>query len=140
MTPEAPTSVSRMASKKTTNKKPAQKKPAKKADSKAQSKKTPAKKAASQKSSSKKPAAKKAAASKSSSSKPRVNMNTSVKNGAVTYTATTSNPVAADITVTMTTPPQVQELAKTVTNTLVQMNDIKNKSLRKRMLAWFKRS
>jgi len=117
-----------MASKKTT--------PKKKAEPKKQAaKKTTAKKAAPKKQAAKKSEPKKQAVKKAAPKKPVANVN--VTGGS--YTTSTST-LAGDVTITMTASPQVQDVAKAVSSTLVQMNDIKNKGLRKRMLAWFKRS
>ena len=129
-----------MAPKKTTTpkaqpkKQPAKKAPAKKTTKKATSKTAP-KKDAVKKSAAKKPAAakKKPAAAK----KATQNVNVRSSNG--TYTTSTQT-VAGDVAVTFTASPATQEAIKTITNTVVQMNDVKSKTLRKRMLAWFKRS
>lgn len=130
-----------MATKKTTPKKTTAKKAAAKAPTKkAAEKKAPAKKVAQKKTPAKKAVAKKVAPKKSAqpkrATKAAVNF-TSTADGVYT-TSTTSTTGNISISVTPTVP--VQEIAKVVTSSVVKMNDVKNSSLRKRMMAWFKRS
>ena len=104
-----------------TSKKPAKKQPAKKQPAKKQpAKKQPAKKAA------QKPA------------QPR--KRPEPKNVIKTQPATATSTTGANVTVTITTPDfDAKKIAESVSSTVVRANDIASKTLRERVLRWFKR-
>lgn len=119
-----------MANKKPAKKQPAKKQAAKKSPAKT-AKKQPAKKAAVKKAQPKKQAAKKLPA------KPK----TSTANTAdleITF-AYTPTPVNITTTANQTAYQIAESVLNTVDSTVVRVQDVAQKTLRQRMLAWFKR-
>lgn len=97
-------------------------------------KKQPAKKQVAKKTPAKKPAAKKAAAQPRKRPAPKSIVTTQPAVSTSTTTAGTN------VSVTITTPDiNPEAIAKSVTSTVVRANDIVNRSLRERVLRWFKR-
>lgn len=109
-----------------TNKKPAKKTPAKKAAAKKPVKKSAAKKTVAKKTAAKKNTAKKPAETK----KPR------------TTTSTTPVDAVYEAIITM---PEVQEKIEFISDkieevtSVIRMNDVKSASIRKKMIAWFRK-
>lgn len=124
-----------MANKKPAKKQPAKKQPAKKATAKKSTAKKPAAKPA-KKQPAKKAAVKKAQPKKQSAKPKATTSNTSEFEVTFAYTPspvniiTTANQTAYDI---------AESAKKAIDSTVVRVQDVAGKTLRQRMLAWFKR-
>lgn len=122
------------------NKKPAKKQPAKKQAAK-KSPAKPAKKQATKKAAAKKAVAKKAQPKKQAAKKTAAKPKSTTANTAdieVTF-AYTPSPVNLATTANQTAYHVAESVLKAVDTTVVRVQDVAHKTLRQRMLAWFKR-
>ena len=119
-----------------TSKTPAKKQAAKKAAPKAPAKKAPAKKAPAKKNAASKAPAKKATASKTPAKKATAKKATGV--APKSQTSTTTSTIDADV-IWSVFQNDAADISATVNGKVIYANDVVPSSLKKRVLAWFKR-
>lgn len=119
-----------------TSKTPAKKQAAKKAAPKAPAKKAPAKKSPAKKNAASKAPAKKATASKTPAKKATAKKATGV--APKSQTSTTTSTIDADV-IWSVFQNDAADISATVNGKVIYANDVVPSSLKKRVLAWFKR-